>query len=329
LGLEVTAPLADEAAAKDATVGLTIQSAHIKDVAAFNAYLPPNTPILIDSGEAALAGRVAMTADSASGELVLEAREIGLTAAKNALQADALLTLNVRGGTPAEMRFDVGGSALRLENVRVRGETQSQEEAGWSARLQLDDTELVWERPMRLDLIAGITLEDTRPVVAILDNMRGKHDWISKLLEAEGLTGHLSLVLDEQSATIRDARVLTDQVGVRLKGRSDESGREAMLFVRYGQLAGALSQRDERRRFSILKARDRFDAYSPGQTPLETDGVDELADSAAEEAAAQATGAATPAKTEPSPEVSEATVQDRRQTKPSPSTPSPFLDTDE
>jgi hypothetical protein len=332
MALEVTAPVADQAAAKEATVGLTIKSAHIKDVGVFNAYLPAGSPIVIDSGEAGLAGYLSMTAESASGELVLEAREIGLTAVKNALWADALLTLNVRGGTPAAMRFDVGGSALRLENVRVQGETRSHDEAGWSARLQLDDTDLVWEKPMRLDLTAGVTLEDTRPFVAILDNMRGKHDWISKLLEAQGLTGQLSLVLDEQSATIRDSRVLTEQVGIRLKGRSDESGREAMLFVRYGQLAGALSQRDEQRRFSIIKARDQFDAYSPGETPLETEGIDEQADSAIQETSAAATGdaAAAPEETSagPSAEASDAPVQDEQEAKSSQPAPSAFLDTD-
>ena len=170
----------------------------------------------------------------------------------------------------------------------------SHDQPGWSARLQLNETELVWEKPMRLDLAAGITLQDTRPIVAILGNIRGKHDWIGKLLTADGLTGHLDLLLDDQGATIRDSRVLTDQVGIRFKGRSDPSGREAMLFVRYGQLAGALSQEGEQRRFSIIKARAKFDAYTPGETPLDTAGGDEVseAEAAARSAADQESGAA-------------------------------------
>jgi hypothetical protein len=41
-----------------------------------------------------------------------------------------------------------------------------------------------------------------------------------------------------------------------------------MLLVRWQNLSGAMEMLGQRRHFDLLNGRERFDAYTPGQTPL-------------------------------------------------------------
>jgi hypothetical protein len=182
------------------------------------------------------------------------------------------------------MRFDITGSSLTLTGFRVTGDTASTTDPDWHARLQLEDTELVWQRPMQLDLKADVTVQDTRPFIALVDDLRAGHSWLEDLLVMEDLAGHLLLDIDGDTAVIEDAMLSGPQIGVHAKGRATADGREGMLLLRWQNLSGALEIEGERRHFEVLNARERFEAYLPGQTPLP----------------AQRVGAATPAK-QPSP----------------------------
>jgi hypothetical protein len=166
------------------------------------------------------------------------------------------------------MRFDITGSAIALDAFRVTGRTASAGTPAWHAQLQLEDASMSWHKPMDLDLTAGITIKDTRPFVALLDNARGEHGWIDNLLTAENLGGHIRLAIDGDSAVIEDAMVNAAQIGVHAKGQSDASGREAMLLVRWHNLVGALQLDGDRKHFDIRDAHAKYDVYRPGITVL-------------------------------------------------------------
>lgn len=58
---------------------------------------------------------------------------------------------------------------------------------------------------MALRAKADIAIKDTRPFLALIDNLRGKPSWIDKLLTAENLAGHLQLKIEDERALIEDA----------------------------------------------------------------------------------------------------------------------------
>jgi hypothetical protein len=57
-----------------------------------------------------------------------------------------------------DFRFDITGSSITLENFRVRGAAASAEDARWSVRLQLDDTQVRRHKPMHIDTKAEIVI---------------------------------------------------------------------------------------------------------------------------------------------------------------------------
>lgn len=113
-----------------ATIDLGIPSARIPDIGAFNAYLPPDTPVKLLSGEASLTGDIQLGLDSAGGELLVKANDMRIGLDDENLSGDMRFHVLLHGGAPADMRFDISGSRLVLDDFRVAGETASYEEDG-------------------------------------------------------------------------------------------------------------------------------------------------------------------------------------------------------
>jgi len=175
------------------------------------------------------------------------------------------------------MRFDVRGSSLRLDDFKVVGETASHRQPDWHARIQVQEAELRWQKPMQLEMKAGVTVKDSRPFIAIFDNVRGEHGWLSELATVEDLAGHLELTLDAKRALVRDAMLGSDKINIGVKGLADRTGREAMVYARYGNLTGAMQVQGDAKNYHLINARSRFDAYVPGKTSL-PHGADEAMD---------------------------------------------------
>jgi hypothetical protein len=259
--------------AEMARVDLRIPSARVVDMSAFNAYLPENAPVVITSGEADLLGELHAGLDKVEGELLLTADGIGVELDDVGLSGDLRLTGLIVGGDPEAMRFDVTGSSLLFDNFDVDGANASHEGSRWGARIQLDQSELVWNKPMKLSTKAIMTVTDTRPFVAMMENARGEHGWINELLTLSDLAGSLRLSMDGQGAIIHDAFLGSDKASISARGLSHADHREALLLVRYKRLSGSLAMQDGQSRFSILGARERFAAYVPGETELPTRGI--------------------------------------------------------
>ncbi len=252
----------------DAELALKVHSARVRDLRVYNAYLPVNAPFELLSGEATLVSDLRLGADRAEGELLLEADEIGIGLARERVIGDLRLELQVRDGAAKDMRFDITGSSLLLSDLRVAGAAAPTTDRRWQARLQLEDTEVVWRKPMQLDMKAGVTVQDSRPFIALLDDERGRQGWFDDMLKVENLAGHLYLSVDGDRAVLDDAMLSAPEIGVHARGRADAGGREAMLLLRWHNLSAALELAGDQHQVDAVNARARFDAYRPGSMPL-------------------------------------------------------------
>lgn len=262
----VTDPLAGDGGAAD--VNLKIHSARVRDMSAYNAYLPPHTPFSLHSGDASLVGDLRLKPNSAEGELLLQAGGIRVAMDQEHLSGNLRLDILIRDGLAQDMRFDITGSSIVLDGFQVIGDTASATAPDWHARLQLEETKVLWRKPMHLAMKADLLIKDTRPFVALLDNARGQHSWIDELLTVEDPAGYLRLTVDGESVVVEDAMLVAPEIGIHAKGRSGPAGREAMLLLRWHNLSGAMELQNDRKHFEIGDASARFAAYHPGQTSL-------------------------------------------------------------
>lgn len=262
----VTDPFAEHAGKVD--MALKLHSARVRTMSSYNPYLPAHAPLSLVSGEASLVGDLQLGPKSLRGELLLLAKDVRVALSQAEMTGDIRLDLLIRGDSATDMRFDITGSTLGLKGFKVTGETASALAPDWHADLELQKSKVLWRKPMHLDMNAAITIKDTRPFVALLDNARGEHRWIEDLLLVENLGGHIQLVMDGDSAVLKDATIGSGAVGVQAKGHTDDDRREAMLLVRWHSFVGALEMEDDWQQFELGDARARFDAYRPGTTGL-------------------------------------------------------------
>jgi hypothetical protein len=226
------------------------------------------------SGEASLVGDLQIEPKTVRGELLVEAQDVGVGLEAGELSGDLRLDLLIADGAPADLRFDLAGSRIYLEDFRVAGQTASYGQPGWDAHFEIEKCELVWAKPLRLEFRALGTVEDTRPFVALLDNVRGEHAWIDRLLEAEDLAGHIELALDGKRTVLSDALFGGQRTSIGAKGLADAKGLEGLLFLRWHDWGGALSLQGGERHFHLIGARRMFDAYVPGRTAMAPKGPD-------------------------------------------------------
>lgn len=252
----------------DAKLDLRIHSARVTDMGVFNAYLSPHAPVELLSGTASLVGELHLKQDAAEGFFNLEAQGLRARLDQEEVSGHLMLDLLIRDGSPKDLRFDIAGSSLVLDRVQVVGPTQSSREPDWKAHFQLEKADVVWHKPMHMQMTAGVTIKDTRPFVAVLDNLRGEHGWIDEMLTVEDPGGHVELTMDGKRVLVSDAMLGSDKLNVGVKGLADAGGREGIVYVRWHDITGALRVKGDERHFDLVNARPEFDAYVPGHTAL-------------------------------------------------------------
>jgi len=250
-------------------IDLRIPSAKVTDVTAYNAMLPPNAPLKLLGGEADLTADLHLEPEFAKGFLKFNTRGLLSQLDEQKMAGDLILDVKLQGGKPKDMAFDVTGSTLSLEGFRVAGGQQTYSERDWRAQIKLRRGNAVWRKPIKLDLEAEIAMKDSRPIVALMSNQRGKHGWLEKMLTVEDVQGSARLKVDAKRALLPYAMVGSDKIDVGAKGLVDAKTREGIFYARFRKLDGILKVRDGEKNFDLLGARKTFNEYEPGQSVVD------------------------------------------------------------
>jgi hypothetical protein len=251
-----------------AALDVRIPSARIKDMSVYNQYLPAKVPFELLGGEADLTADVRLEPESARGFVRMETEGLRSRLDKQEVSGRLILDIQLRGGVPAEMDFDISGSSLLLDDFTVKGGQKGFDADGWQARFDLNEARAVWKKPARLDLEAEIEMADSRPIVAMFANQRGKEGWLDRILTVRDVQGHGGVQVDSGRALVPYAMVGSDKIDVGFKGLADPASREGIFYARFRGLDGILKVKDGERNFDLLDAKRTFDAYAPGETPL-------------------------------------------------------------
>lgn len=248
---------------KEIELHFQIPSAKVKDMSVFNQYFPEKSPMQILGGTADLVADINLQEKSAGGFVKLHAPNFRSQLDDQEIQAQLKVDIKLADGIPKDLDFDIAGSTLLLDQIKVTGEQSSFDQSDWNIKFDLKKGRVVWKKPVRIQAEADIQMKDTRPIVAMLSNHRKKHGWLEKLLTIEDIKGEAVMDMQQQQIVIPYAFVTSDKVDVGAKGIINANTRDGMFYARYKKLKGLLKIRDGKRNFDILKAKKTFDAYSP------------------------------------------------------------------
>lgn len=248
---------------KDNTLLLKVDDATLLDVAVLNDYLPADTTFSFTSGEASLDADVFAMAMDIEGGLQLTGTEVGMAAGGEALEGDLAVDLVIAGGVPRDMRIDLDGSSVTLDEVSVAGEERSFDDELWSAQVVFTRAQAVLDLGLPISLSADteLTVSDTRPLVALFENRRKSPKWLSRLLTLKDIGGEASLELEDNRLEVSDAQVLSDKAEVAVKAAFYDGGSDGVIYVRYKKLDAVLKMEGEESNLDVLGARETFNEY--------------------------------------------------------------------
>lgn len=253
----------------DVELDLRIPAASVKDMSVYNRYLPPQSPFQFESGKADLTADIHLQPKSAAGFIKLITKGMRSRIDEQHIEGEVTADIKLAGGVPQNMNFDISGSSIVLDRVRITGKEQTFQQPDWYARFTLKKGHAIWKKPTRIEVEADLEIKDTRPIVAILANQRGKHGWLEKTLTVDNVRGEATVDLTQEQIIIPYAFVGSNDIEVGAKGFISPQLREGIFYVRFKKLDGILKVRNKDRNFDILKARKKFDDYSPGSAKLD------------------------------------------------------------
>lgn len=244
------------------TVEMNIPSATISDLTAYNTYLPKNAPFKILSGTAKLSAKLDIAGDdTTTGFMKMTTSRINADMDGDRISGVLVLDIPIVGGSRKAKRFDIAGSTLSIQDVRVTGNHAT---AGWGARLDVGKGSVVWKRPMSLNLSTTFRMTDASPILAVFDQNRKENKWLDRLLDLKNINGKMTIETEPDSMTIPYAFLTSNTFDVGAKGIFGASGHQGVFYARTGKLAGILAIDRKDKKFSVIDATGKFEAYKAG-----------------------------------------------------------------
>jgi len=253
---------------KDFDLHLQIPSAQVKDMSVYNSYLPPDSPLQIVDGQAELTADILLKPESANGFVKLVSTGMHAVADKQAVEADMNVDIKLVGGVPQNMDFDIAGSTLEINNVKVTGDEKDFNDDNWGVLFSLNKARAVWKRPVQLDIEADLKMTDSRPFVVMMANKKGKEGWLGKAMTIDDVEGKVNMRMKDQILVIPYAFAASDKIDVGAKGIISKELHDGVLYARFRKLHGLLKINNGKRNLDIFKAREKFDKYVPTENKL-------------------------------------------------------------
>lgn len=268
----------------DVDLKLKILDATVKNMNVYNQYLPPASPLKFTQGQADLSADIQLHADDARGFVRLASRGLQARVDEQMVSGELEAQIELAGGNPAEMKFNIAGSSINLDKVRISGDTKSFRDDDWAAQIHLTRGNTLWRKPIQLDMEADIDMSDSIPLVAMMANNKGKETWLSKALIIDDVNGTVKMHVADEQIVIPYAYVRSDKIDVGAKAVLSRDFNDGILFTRYRKLHGIMKIHNGKRNIDILRARIKFDEYSPENVIQERNSQPPEAEATAPEA---------------------------------------------
>ena len=239
-----------------------IPAARVDDMSTFNHYLPSDSPFAFSSGTADLSVDLLLKHDDADGFVKLNAENIEALVGDQSISGDLLANILLVGGVPADMNFDISGSEISVDNIRVMGENESFNQQNWSALLRLTRANTTWERPISLKTEAELSMTDSRPIVAVLGNENDSPQWVKNMLTVEDVQGIVNLDVADNQIVIPYAFMDSDNIDFGAKGTIDKKFNDGVIYARYKKLGIVLKVTEGKKNFDLIRARGKFDEFT-------------------------------------------------------------------
>ena len=257
-------------------VEVVVPPAQIHDVSTFNALIPGESTLSLQSGTGEVESRLEISDRIAVGAVDLVAKEIALRSRDVPQYGDLEVHATLAKGDLEARQFDLSGTTIRLDNIvnEELSERKQEKLDAWFSDVELEHGIVTIGKPMTAAGRVGIKMHDTRPLVALLNEFGVKLKALSLMPNVKGVDGTMDvdfgkgyIEVENLDLTGKDLEVL-GWIHVRDK---KANGR---LFTKYGILAAGVALDQGKAKVHLGKPRKWFEEQ-PGPPPESVSQGDE------------------------------------------------------
>jgi len=235
---------------------LRFSDARIPDLARYNRYLA-NAQLRLLGGTGLLSGDVELDASGriGTGRADLRGQQARLQVAGMPLVGNARLEAQVQRADFEAGQFDLKGTTLRLQDIRV-GDAK---EADWWGEVRVRSGHINAAAPFQVDTLASLELRDAGPLLAIFAQRSDYPRWVLGLLDSGQVDASGQLRWRKGQLLVDDLHA--ENARLSLRGRLDlaHAGRRGDLYLRWGILGAGIELDGEQRRWHLAGAREWYE----------------------------------------------------------------------
>jgi len=106
-------------------------------------------------------------------------------------------------------------------------------------------------------------MTDSRPIVALLGNRKGRPKWVMNMHLTEDIEGKMELDMANDHIIMPYAFWDSDNIGFGAKGVIDETLHNGVVCARYKKLDIVVKIAEGKKNIDLIRARGKFDEYYP------------------------------------------------------------------
>jgi hypothetical protein len=248
-------------AQKEVDIHLKVPSAKIKNMTAYNSYFPPKSPFKFTGGTADISSDILLKPNHAKGFVKLKTKALTMKVDDQKISARLNMDINIAGGVPRKMQFNIAGSSIVLDKAKVIGATSTYVQPDWSAEIKVKNANITWKKPLRFRSQSSIKIKDSRPIVAMINNKREKDNWLSKMMTIENIKGTAAINMANNVITFPSVFATSDKVNIGIKGIISPALRDAVIYFRYKHMKALLKIRNGKKNLDIFHTEKKYNDY--------------------------------------------------------------------
>jgi hypothetical protein len=215
------------------------------DVTFYNHLIPAGSNFRLVSGTGTL--RYHLEGSRAErgmhGEIDVTIRKGAATFKNAAIRGDMAVRALLRQANPQDRFFDISGTRLDL----------SIDEPRWSAVIRLPQAKMSFADPVASDATIHLSMQDTRPIVALFDAIKGIPERIQHMLTIENIRGGAALHVEGGQVYVNDLDITGDKLHALGELSMGNKGRDGLLYIHYHGFSLGVRMHDGGRDLKIIR----------------------------------------------------------------------------
>jgi hypothetical protein len=242
------------------SVDVVLPPTEISDVGVFGALLPPPWGLDLSSGTGTVSAHLAVDAERrASGQFDLESTQIRVKTRGTPIRADLGVHATLARGDLKQRRFEVPAATVTIENV-VNEKPRKKDRGPWWCSLNLEQATVALGTPLAAQGSIAVTMRDTRPIMALIDEFSDPPGWMSLVPEVENIDGSMVFAADGIATAVKDMNITGEALQIEGWLQLAEKKADGRIYAKYKIFAAGIGLDHGKSSIRIVKPRKWFDA---------------------------------------------------------------------